>query len=280
MDHREEHLVPIGRFSQLTRLSLKALRLYDDNGLLRPALVDADTGYRYYRPEQRRRASLIRLLRSLEMPLEQIRDLLDADAGEEASGRLNDWWAAREASIAAGRRTVLLIQRLLRGQEETMGFEVKVKDVPTQPALSRTQRLKVDRLEAFITGTIEALVGEADRLGAQQAGPPLTVFHGEVNTESDGPVEVCLPLDRAVDAAEGFVTTELTGGPVAYTMVDVGHADFPEILEAYDAVGRFIEARGHEMAGSPRELYLVPRDGYPGAAERGEPVFEIDWPIR
>lgn len=280
MHDREEHLVPIGRFSQLTRLSLKALRLYDENGLLRPALVDAETGYRYYRAEQRRRASFIRLLRSLEMPLDQIREVLDASGSGDASARLTDWWTTREASVEAGRRTVLLIQRLMKGQEDTMGFDVKVKDVPAQPALSRQGRMTVERLEPFITSTCDALHEEAIRLGARPAGSPMTVFHGEVNTESDGPVEVCLPLDRAVTPSDTFAATQLAGGPVAYTMVDAAHADFPEILEAYDAVSAFIEARGHEVAASPREIYLVPREGYADAAERGQPVFEIDWPIR
>jgi DNA-binding transcriptional MerR regulator len=43
-----KNLLPIGRFSQLTRLTIKALRLYDELGLLRPAYVDPDTAYRYY----------------------------------------------------------------------------------------------------------------------------------------------------------------------------------------------------------------------------------------
>ncbi len=61
-------LVPIGRFSKVARLSVKALRRYDEQGLLRPALVDRDTGYRYYALSQALEAERIRLLRSLELP--------------------------------------------------------------------------------------------------------------------------------------------------------------------------------------------------------------------
>ncbi|MEX1271244.1 MAG: MerR family DNA-binding transcriptional regulator, partial [Acidimicrobiia bacterium] len=51
-----DDLVPIGRFSRMSRLSIKALRLYDEQGLLRPARVDPSSGYRYYRLAQAKRA--------------------------------------------------------------------------------------------------------------------------------------------------------------------------------------------------------------------------------
>jgi len=71
-------LVPIGRFAQRTGLTIKALRLYDKLGLLRPALVDFTSGFRYYSQDQVADAERIRLLRSLDMPLEDIRAFLSA----------------------------------------------------------------------------------------------------------------------------------------------------------------------------------------------------------
>ena len=77
-----QNLVPIGRFSQICRLTVKALRLYDETGLLRPAMVDADTGYRYYSLAQAADAEQIQLLRSLEVPLDEIQTILtERDAG-------------------------------------------------------------------------------------------------------------------------------------------------------------------------------------------------------
>ena len=81
-----DDLLPIGRFSKATRLSVKALRHYDELGLLRPAFVDPSSGYRYYRPAQANQAEAIRILRSVEMPLEEIGELL-ADAGGEPGGQ-------------------------------------------------------------------------------------------------------------------------------------------------------------------------------------------------
>ena len=54
-----EDLIPIGQFSAASRLSPKALRLYDEHGLLAPARVDPDSGYRFYRAEQLRAAGAV-----------------------------------------------------------------------------------------------------------------------------------------------------------------------------------------------------------------------------
>lgn len=69
-------LLSIGRFSRLTGLSVGALRHYDEVGLLRPARVDEDTGYRFYEQEQLPQARAIQRLRALDLSLDEIRDVL------------------------------------------------------------------------------------------------------------------------------------------------------------------------------------------------------------
>src|SRR5436305_1655424 len=78
-------LMPIGRFSRLTGVGVKALRHYDEVGLLVPATDDDETGYRFYSLDQVDRAEAIRLLRRLDMPLEEIRSTLVA--GDPAAPR-------------------------------------------------------------------------------------------------------------------------------------------------------------------------------------------------
>lgn len=80
---RNDELVPIGHFARLSGLSIHALRHYDDVGLLTPADVDPVSGYRRYRREQVRLARLIRSLRWIDLPVEEIRSVLattDTDA--------------------------------------------------------------------------------------------------------------------------------------------------------------------------------------------------------
>jgi DNA-binding transcriptional MerR regulator len=79
-------LVPIGRFATASRLSLKALRIYDRLGLLRPAHVDAESGYRYYRTDQLRAARLVALLRRLDMPLDVIKRVGHGEVNDDSNG--------------------------------------------------------------------------------------------------------------------------------------------------------------------------------------------------
>jgi len=74
-----DELIPIGRFARLSGLSIGALRHYDELDLLRPADVDRFTGYRRYRPDQLDIARAIGRLRDLEVPIEEIREVLAAD---------------------------------------------------------------------------------------------------------------------------------------------------------------------------------------------------------
>src|SRR5262245_38516704 len=107
------NLMPIGRFAASVRLSVKALRHYDELGLLAPALVDAATGYRYYAPPQARAALLIGMLRELELPLATIRRALGASPAELR--RLLAAEAERQArELAQRERTLLSLQQLVR----------------------------------------------------------------------------------------------------------------------------------------------------------------------
>jgi PPM family protein phosphatase len=68
--------VSIGEFARRSRLSIKALRLYDELGVLVPARVDEASGYRYYDVTQLEAARLVSMLRQLDLPLAAIRELL------------------------------------------------------------------------------------------------------------------------------------------------------------------------------------------------------------
>lgn len=127
-------LLTIGAFAKASRLSPKALRLYDELGLLAPARVDPDSGYRYYVPEQLERARLVAWLRRLGMPLARIREVCDLaeptgglDAADgpgtaQAAGgdhpavhAVRAYWAQVEADTAARRElATFLVDHLSR----------------------------------------------------------------------------------------------------------------------------------------------------------------------
>ncbi|WDG30197.1 MerR family DNA-binding transcriptional regulator [Streptomyces sp. CA-278952] len=112
-------LVTIGEFARLSRLSAKALRRYDELGLLRPALVDPVNGYRYYDPAQAEGARLVAWLRRIGMPLSRIGRVVALDAGA-AAVEIRAYWARVEAETAARRDLAMYLVDHLSAEGRVM----------------------------------------------------------------------------------------------------------------------------------------------------------------
>src|SRR5688572_22689338 len=94
-----EELMPIGQFVALTGLSPKALRIYQAQGLLEPALVDPSSGYRYYSTSQIDTAARIALLRRAGITLAEIAAFL----ADPSTDRIGEWKLALESEVAERR---------------------------------------------------------------------------------------------------------------------------------------------------------------------------------
>jgi DNA-binding transcriptional MerR regulator len=205
-------LVSIGEFAQASRLSAKALRLYDELGLLVPAHVDPASGYRWYAPEQLERARRVSALRRIGVPLARIRHLLDL-APEAAADEVTAHWAATEAEHAARRELAGLLVDELLGKRSVM-YEVEIREVPERRVLSLIRRLHSDELIPKSRELFIFPLREAPRIEGV-TGAPFMIFHGEVSGDSDGPIEWCrpVPADRAEEIAAQFPHYELRTEP-------------------------------------------------------------------
>jgi DNA-binding transcriptional MerR regulator len=198
-------LVSIGEFARLSRLSPKALRLYDELGLLVPDQVDAATGYRWYAVTQLERARVVASLRRIRVPLARIRDMLALNAASAAE-QIRAYWAAAEAEHAAQRELIGYLIDRLQGRKSAM-YQVTVRDMPARSLLSLIRRLHEDDMipmgrELFIHRLARGGVPRIEGI----AGAPFTIFHGEVSGDSDGPVEWCWPVpdEQADEIAARF----------------------------------------------------------------------------
>lgn len=113
-------LIPIGRFSRLTGLSIGALRHYDELDLLRPADVDRFTGYRRYRPEQLEVARAIARLRDLEVPIDEIRQVLAEDDPDDQRRRIGEHERRLQARVDRLVRLLHVTRQLHHGKEPLM----------------------------------------------------------------------------------------------------------------------------------------------------------------
>jgi effector-binding domain-containing protein len=154
-------------------------------------------------------------------------------------------------------------------------FEIRERDVPEQLVLTEQRNLLVKELPAWLPATIDRLVKAAQQHGGV-AAPVFVVYHGQVNDESDGPVEVCVPVSPAQQSSMDLPTRQEPAHREAYTRITKAQVQFPEILSAYDAVGQWLGSHGVSMAGSPREVYFT---DFMAAAPTDE-VCDVAFPVR
>jgi DNA-binding transcriptional MerR regulator len=244
--------MPIGEFSKRSRLSYKALRLYDAMGLLTPAYVDEQSSYRYYSEGQVEKAKLIALLRQLEMPLNHIAEVLSLQ-GAEASRQIALYWQGVEADVKVKRKLVHYLENYLGGKGETM-FEIQTRHVPEQKVLSLQRNVYVKDLSAFIGEAGSTLFSYLGKMGLPSTEASFIVYHGKVDEDSDGPVEVCVPFAGSLEP-EGQIRIRLEPAhEEAYTTLTKAQTAFPGILEAYDAVAKHLEKQGKTSSDAPREV--------------------------
>lgn len=267
--------MPIGAFARRTRLSLKALRLYDELGLLAPASVDPWTGYRAYAESQVPAARLIRLLRALDMPLERIQRLVAMPA-REAAAELRAYWREVEESHAVRSRLAAFVERYLDGSGDAM-YPVATREIPAQPVVSTSRAVLVKDLLPFIMEAYDRLAARIAGVGSEPEQAWFVVYHGEVSEDSDGPVEVCLPYTGPTPEGpdDGIVTRVEPAHREAYTTITRAQTRYPEILEAYTAVERWIQEHGARSAGAPREVYFVDER----RIEPDQPFCDVAFPI-
>jgi DNA-binding transcriptional MerR regulator len=187
-------MLTIGRFADATGLTAKALRHYDEIGLLVPARVDPDNGYRYYDTTQIEDAVTIRRLRALELPLEEIKDLL-----EQEGDALRDRLAAHGYRVAEETRDkqVLLIElnALVEGGGEAL--TVKICDIPELRLAATIRHLRLidpQGIDEMLQFAWKRLVER----GIDATGPATALFRGG---DGDGThlVEVGFPVTEGVE---------------------------------------------------------------------------------
>jgi DNA-binding transcriptional MerR regulator len=271
---RSDPLLSIGVFSRRSRLSMKALRLYDRSGLLTPADVDPDTGYRRYRESQLATARLVVMLRRLNMPLTQVAEIVAAP-DQVAAELLTTYWEAFERRIASQRELMAHIRsRLLKQEGRVVLPDVKERTVPEQLVLAERRHVAVEQLPAWIGAAMGRLMKAARSYGGQ-IGSPFVVYYGDVNEDSDGPAEACVPIGRAQAAPVAGVMRVEPAHREAYVRLRKAQVEFPQILSAYDGVIAWVAAHELTVTGAPREVYFTDF----GSAGPADEVCDVAVPV-
>ncbi|MFP5349341.1 MAG: MerR family transcriptional regulator [Gammaproteobacteria bacterium] len=268
---RGQNWMPIGRFSNACRLSIKALRHYDEQGMLKPAYVDPDTGYRYYRPEQARDAVLIAMLRSLDIPLPAIGRLLHAD--KEERRRLLDQERERiERVLARQRHAMRSIERIARAGE-LLPYEIALRIEPTYRVARLSIMTSPERM-LDDSGKLVYRLFDALRATGTEPGDPVMCINEDADADGNIRVHACAGVDAAVvGAGDRFEVVDIPGGPVCWL---THRGAYEELGLAYHALSAWAQARGHEQRDALREIYR----NDPAHTPAEELITEVLLPIR
>lgn len=259
----------IGEFSRITHLSIKTLRRYHEAGLLEPAWVDEQSGYRYYTLEQVPIAQVIHRFRELDMPLQEIAGLLSVSEPDARSTLIAHHLERLEEQLDQTKAAVVALRRLL--DPDPAPLQVQHRRIP--PARVAAVRGVVD-LSDVLDWYADAMA-QLDRAiaatGTARTGPPGGLYDDELFSDERGGIVVYIPV--AEPPSVGGVEPYLIPGAELTTTTHIGPHD--DIDVTYAALGTYVREQALELAGPVREVYHIgPRDTPYGIRWR----TEIGWP--
>jgi len=251
-------MLTIGEFSQASRLSVKALRIYQEEGLLVPERVDAVNGYRYYGDESFKRARAIVMFRELGFSLAEMREILASAKDDEDLAR---FFKLRLGEVEKEFSRVRDVRDRLRFflESEKDGDSANgpsAREISIEPQWICSIRYR--GAYADIGSRFSELFKKAARYAA---GKPFAIYY-DCGYAEEADIEAAMPV-RTEIAAEGIACRKLDGGRFASI---VHRGSYERIGSAYKAL--FDWLRDHELAtsGPTREIYakgpgmIFPRD--------------------
>ncbi len=264
----------IGEFATIGRVSVRMLRHYDALGLLTPARVDPDSGYRSYDAGQLRRLNRLVALKDLGFTLDQVGRIL---ADEPGAAGLREMLRMRRAELAA--QIASDRDRLSRVEARLRIIEGEGTMSTTDVTLTSAPAVRLAHLSGHATSAEHEDVGPVvsgmfERAGELAGG----TAHGEAmawySTREDG----------SLDCRAGFVLEPGQGAPAGLEVTELPafdrvaalehHGCMADITDSYQRLAVWIEDNGYRTDGSATERYVV---SWPEAEE--DWVTEIRMPL-
>ena len=271
---RTQPLFTIGEFSRITGITVKALRLYHEQELLAPAVVDQRTGYRYYHEEQIEAARAIVFLRDLEFQLGDIRRIVHSTDEAHVLEALEQQKAGIDGRIRQLRKASRSLERFL--QDERLAAAARDASEPAVVEKDVPRMLIAGiRMRGHYSACGAAFARIGRSMGRFICGKPFLLLYDTEYREADADFQACMPVRPQAKHGEGIQLDELAGFRCA-TLIHVGPYD--RSAAAYARVLRHARERNLFIIPPTREVYLKG----PGMIFRGDPrryVTEIQIPI-
>lgn len=268
----------IGMFSKMYQVTPKALRHYDEIGLLAPSFVDEATGYRYYEHRQARRLRRILDYKRMGFSLPEIMQIIDlAPDSETLASRMQKKRRETLEHMEEEGRRLERIETFLRcGTGEAMqNYEVELKEIPE--CIVASMRRVIPNYDALFDLMPNVMGPEMERLGCECAQPAycFNICHDREYKETDIDMELCEAVVEAKQDSELVRFKTIPALPVAVCISHYGGYD--TLRSGYAYAAEWIERNGYELAGPPRESYI---DGIWNKEKEAEWLTVLQFPVK
>lgn len=267
----ETILYKIGLFSQMNKVTIKALRHYDEIGLLKPAHIEDFTGYRYYSSEQLPILHEILALRQMGFSLNEIEKV---QQGVSVEALLNNKKIELLRKIAEETMKLSQVEHYLSNRNESLKYNVILKNLPE--VIVASMRVTMPDYNSLFD-IIPPMGREMERLGCVCAIPEycFNIYHDGEYKENDIDVEVCEAVTEMKEDSDMIKFKIIEKVETAACILHKGsYSDFPK---AYAALLKWIEENGFELIDNPRESYI---DGIWNKDSADDWLTEIQFPVR
>lgn len=264
-----ESRMAIGDFSRATHLSVKALRHYHDVDLLSPLEVDRHTGYRFYGIGQIEDALVIRHLRKLEMPIDQVKAVLQAANSDERNDIIIAHLKRMEAQLESTRQTISLLRAML---DPANPIKVEHRFVPIILAAAITEIVQLRTINAWWREAFEEIYRALRAAGQQPAGPGGGLYATELFTDEIGESTIYVPILKRVEQSSRLRVIEI---PPAELATALHRGPLADAGPSYAALGKYVAENALGADGPIRERYVEVL----GTSTTDTVLTEVCWPI-
>jgi DNA-binding transcriptional MerR regulator len=261
----------IGDFSRATHLTIKMLRHYHEAGLLEPAQIDPQTGYRRYTTDQVPVAQIIRRFRALDMPLDEIRAVLSARDVQTRNHLIAAHLKRLENDLARTQSAVASLRNLLAHPAPAADIGRRKADRVIAAAITEVVDIK-DALSWYLgaLGELRAALAAQRKVAT---GPAGGLYSSALFSRARGEVTMFIPCEGTIRAVGRITPLAVPAVELATLLHEGSYANFDL---TYGSLGTYVAEHALAVEGPLREYYLVgPSDTPEESAWR----TEIGWPI-
>lgn len=247
------YMYRIGEFSKMAKITVKALRYYDEINLLKPEYVDKFTNYRFYTTDQLFKLHYIQSLRQVGLSIPEIKLIIN---GKDATRILSMRQKELESEIANSHEQLSRIEFILSGQEEEflMNYQATIKQLPE--CIVYSKKMTVPSYNSYFEVIPQIGKVVTEKYPDIKCTIPeycfIVYLDGEYR-EKDISIEFCEAIDKMKPDFDDIVFKKIE----SVEAVSVMHkGPYDTLQNAYSYAFKWIEENGYIHTNFPRESYI------------------------